>query len=326
MTLFFKQPLLGVLCVCAASLLAAPAWAELPIMPEEPEVQTNAPPPTLYDMQNWGDPTAAPSSPNNVSANKCRDPEGYDCTRHASAAAPKKSDEKDVFAEEEGLALQIRTDGMRDAATSYGARGGLAFRTRQIMARLDTNKGALEKTFDFRRLLIATSSNMLIEPPIIAESLEAFDVNANGDEAAVSDVIYNISRQARIVAAPRNWRQYLERTWDSVPPPPKILLPENDAERAAWKKWVAAGWQAGFAQADSIFQADLNRLTADFEGMVRYRVLLTQGKVSAPFAVLADRGVSGGGNQMRVGDRAIRLSGPAQLRPAGDSWQPPIQQ
>lgn len=328
MTLFFKQPLLGVLCVCAASFLVAPAaWAELPIMPDEPELQSNAPPPTLNDMQNWGDPSATTSSTNNAAPDTCRDPEGYDCTRHAKPArANRKSDKKDVFAEEEDLALQIRTDGMRDAATSYGARGGLAFRTRQIMTRLETNQGALEKTFDFRRLLIATSSNMLIEPPIIAESLEAFDVNANGDEAAVSDVIYNISRQARIVGAPRNWRQYLERTWDSVPPPPKILLPENAQERAAWKKWVAEGWQAGYAQADAIFQADLNRLTADFEGMVRYRVLLTQGKVSAPFAVLADRGISGGGNQMRVGDRAIRLSGPAQLRPAGDTWQPPIQQ
>ena len=325
MTPFYKLPYLALALLCATLVLSTSAWADLPIMPDEPQIGVNAPPPNLDQMQNWGGVGTADDT-----TTKRRDPENYNINdgSNTKAAANKKAADKktDVFEQEKDLALQIRTDGMRDAATSYGARGGLAYRTRQIMQRLNTNSGALEKTFDFRRLLITTSSNMLIEPPIIAESLEAFDVNASGDEAAVSDVIYNISRQARIVAAPRNWRQYLERTWDSVPPPPQILLPENEIERVAWKKWVYLGWDEGFKQADAIFQSDLNRLTADFEGMVRYRVLLTQGKVSAPFAVLADHSISDGGNEMRVGDRAIRLSGPAQLRPAGELWQPPIQQ
>lgn len=227
---------------------------------------------------------------------------------------------------DEALAMRIREDSMKEAAFSYGARGGLAWRTHLIMKQLDENGPALDKTFNFRRLLIAAPSNLLIEPPVITEALNAFVVNNDGREAAVSDAVYNISRQARIVAAPRHWRQYLERSWDQVIPPPNILLPENAQERKNWRLWVADGWQQGILQADDTFQADLNRLTADFEGMVRYRNLLTQGKVSAPYAVLQDRGITGGGSGMRVGDRAVRISGPAQLINRGEVWVPPQRQ
>ncbi len=235
----------------------------------------------------------------------------------------KESDGSNPVGESSDFALQIRRDAMREAALSFGARGGLAWRTRVIMETLEKSQTALDKTYDFRRLLITAPSNLLIEPPIISEALGAFNVSARGDEAAVSDVIYNISRQARIVAAPRSWRQYLERDFDTdITAPPDLLLPETPEERKLWTLWVAEGWEEGMLQADEIFQADLNRLVADFEGMVRYRILLTEGKVSSPYAVHEDRGVTGGGNEMRIGDRAIRISGPAQLRKSGESWTP----
>lgn len=235
----------------------------------------------------------------------------------------KSGNEDNPVEEASDFAVQIRRDAMKSAARSYGARGGLASRTKAIMDTLEESQTALDKTYDFRRLLITAPSNLLIEPPIISEALGAFNVSAMGDEAAVSDVIYNISRQARIVAAPRSWRQYLERDWDDViAPPPDLLLPETPKERELWAKWVSEGWNEGMLQADEIFQADLNRLVADFEGMVRYRMLLAEGKVSSPYAVHEDRGVTGGGNEMRIGDRAIRISGPAQLRNAEDTWNP----
>jgi len=245
---------------------------------------------------------------------------------------------ENVVAEEKDLALKIRRDAMKESALSFGARGGLAWRTKQIVDSLKLNAAALDKSFDFRSLLIGAPSNMYIEPPIVSEAMNNFLVTPDGNEAAVADTIYQITRQARIVAAPRNWRQYLERAWPEVASPPDILIPETPAERAAWKIWVEQGWQEGYSQADEIFQADLNRLTADFEGMVRYRVLLTQNKISAPYATMVDRGVSGidveqmVGNrptkittEMRVGDRAIRITQPVTLRAdqQGEQWETP---
>jgi defect-in-organelle-trafficking protein DotC len=262
----------------------------------------------------------------------------------SDAVVAKKKDSGDalsnVVEDEKDLTLKIRRDSQKEAALSYGARGGLAFRTKIIMDDLKRNEKALDRVYNFRRLLIKAPSNMFIEPPIVSEALNNLIVSPEGDEAAVADSIYEITRKARIVSASRNWREYLERTWDTVLPPPDILLPENADERKAWRLWVAKGWDEGYSQADEIFQADLDRMTADFEGMVRYRVLLAQNKISQPYATMVDRGVTGvesetsvGGkpmritNEMRVGDRAIRITQPVTLRPenSAENWEPPVQ-
>lgn len=272
--------------------------------------------------------TMAATLPIEQEVPRSAEPDGLEALQEREKAGGDQAQKKKSAVEQEQeVAVRIRQESMKEAAMSYGARGGLAWRTHQIMLQLDENAPALDKTFNFRRLLINAPSNLLIEPPIINEALNSFVVNGDGAEAAVSDVVYNISRKARIVAAPRHWRQYLERSWDVVAPPPDILLPETPAERLNWRRWTGAGWEQGVAQADDTFQADLNRLTADFEGMIRYRNLLTQGKVSAPYAVMVDRGVTGGGAQMRVGDRAVRISGQSQLiNQNGESWTPPQRQ
>lgn len=222
----------------------------------------------------------------------------------------------------ETLGLQIRADALREAALSYGARGGLAYRTFEIQRRLAEYDTSLSKAFDFSRLLIPAPSGLLIEPPIVSEAEKAVLVNAGGQAAAVADRVYRINRVARIVTAARNWRLYLERDWGRVDPPPGILLPQTDDERAEWRKWVKEGWDAGVQQAEDIFQADLDRMTNDFVGMVRYRELLAQGMISPPYALNEDRGVTGGGSEMRVGDRGVTITGQSELIPRSDTWKP----
>ena len=223
---------------------------------------------------------------------------------------------------EELTGLQIRNDAMREAALSYGARGGLSARTFELMREVAKYDAEMTRVFDFRQLLVAAPSGLLIEPPVIDESQYALKVAPEGQEAAVADRVFAIDKPARIVSAPRDWRSYIERDWDVVEPPPGVLLPRTDEERANWRKWVGDGWKMGFQQADEIFQADLDRLAKDFTGMVRYRMLLAQGMVSAPYAMHQDRGVTGGGSEMRVGDRAVRITGPSQFEPRAERWTP----
>ena len=217
---------------------------------------------------------------------------------------------------------QIRVEALKEAALSYGARGGLAKRTSEIRASLAQRESNMDRIYDFKRLLIPAPSGLLIEPPIITEGEDATLIETGGQLAAVADKIYNINRNARIVSSPRNWRAYLEREWGVVQLPPQVLLPRTDDERAAWAKNMAIGWEEGVKQADEIFQADLNKLNADYTGMIRYRKLLAQGIVSAPYALQIDRGVTGGGEEMRVGDRAVQITGPSQLQTGAFEWQP----
>ncbi len=230
--------------------------------------------------------------------------------------------ENTLVEEDSGLPFDIRKDAIREAAISLGARGGLAWRTYQIRKEMDKRTRYLDKVFDFSQVLIAAPSGLLIEPPIVTESVNAMLIEGGGQQAAVSDRVINIVMNARIVSTARTWRNYLERAWSVVEPPPDILRPENDTERALWAELVKKGWKEGVRQADETFEEDLNILLADFRGMVRYRMLLAQGMISPPYALQVDRGITGGGEEMRIGDRAVQITGVPELVPGFEQWQP----
>lgn len=221
------------------------------------------------------------------------------------------------------MSLDLRMEAQREAALSYGARGGLAKRTYQITERLKDYEPTFDKVYNFRALLIKAPSGMLIEPPIVKESLDALNISDGGNEAAVADQIVKISKQAKIVTAPRDWRGYLTFYYlTEIPPPPRVLWPKDEKEQVRWNAWVRQGWDAGYAQGEQIFEANLAQLVADYDGMVRYRMLLAEGKISQPYALQEDRGVTGGRNEMRVGDRALRITGPSQFLTGADLWKP----
>ena len=234
-----------------------------------------------------------------------------------------KKQKREKFEEgKSALPIDIRNDAVRESALSYGARGGLNWRTYFIRQEIESRSRYLDKVYNFQQLLIAAPSGLLIEPPVIGESVDAMVIDGGGLQAAVADRVYNIGRNARIVSTARTWRMYLERQWGEVNPPPDILLPETKEEQAKWDEWFEKGWKAGVEQADDIFQADLNKLSSDYQGMVRYRTLLTQGMVSPPYALQVDRGVTGGGNEMRVGDRNVSITGLPSLKTGTQEWSP----
>ncbi len=231
-------------------------------------------------------------------------------------------EKENTVTEDDGLPLDIRRDAIKEAAISLGARGGLAWRSYAIRQELETRARSMDKVFDFRQLLIAAPSGLLIEPPIINESINNMLIEGDGQQAAVSDRIYNIINNARIVSTARTWRSYLERDWGTVESLRDILRPEDDEEREIWVELVAKGWEEGVRQANEIFEDDLNVLIADYEGMIRYRTLLAQGMVSQPYALQVDRGITGDGTEMRIGDRAIQITGVPELMTGSDRWKP----
>ena len=231
-------------------------------------------------------------------------------------------EENDGVSIQEGIGLDIRIDAMKEAALSFGARGGLAWRTYQIRMELEGKERYLDKIYDFRSLLIDAPSGFLIEPPVISEAENNILISGGGMEAAVADRFLNMNTNVRIVTAPRTWRQYLEREWGEVEPPPNILRPVTSEEREIWIEEVNKGWKEGVQQADEIFESDLNMLLAHFRGMIRYRMLLAQGMVTPTLAIQTDRGVTGGGNQMRIGDRAVQIVDKPVLVPESAEWLP----
>ena len=224
--------------------------------------------------------------------------------------------------EKQEVGFKIRTDAQHEAALSYGMRGGLAWQSYQINQRLKHYENLLSRVYNFRQLLMSAPGGIYVEPPVIEEQDAALKIENQGQNAALTDKVLTISASARLVTTARDWHTYLERTWGTPDPPPNTLLPKTQEERDNWGKWVKEGWGKGIEQANDIFEEDSNRLNRDFVGMVRYRKLLAQAMVSAPFAGLSERGITGGGIEMRIGDRSVTITGPARLRTDSQNWSP----
>ena len=213
----------------------------------------------------------------------------------------------------------IRIQALRDTALSVGARGGLASRANEINQFLLGYENYLSRVFNFYGMLL--DNNVL--PPVLVEARKTLSLTGN-DIIRIADRNYQILHQAKFVTSPPTWRDYLWMDYHSPETPDKSLLPKNTAEQAIWSKYIDEGWEAGIVQASSIFQENINRLKRDYDGMIRYRRLLAQNMVSAPYVATLDLGITGDGSNLTVNDRVLRITAFPSLQADGSVWKTEI--
>jgi defect-in-organelle-trafficking protein DotC len=210
----------------------------------------------------------------------------------------------------------IRYNALRDTGMSLGARGGLSFRSQSINHMMQPHMATLDQIFNFERLVL---DNRVL-PPVLIEGRHTLE-QADNQTLRVADRAYIIQSQAHFISAAPTWRDYLWMRYEKPEPPDRSLLPRNKREKAIWADYVEKGWQAGIQQANNIYAQNLNQLERDFTGMVRYRSLLAQNMVSAPFVAKMDLGITGGGHEMAINDRVLRITALPALKSDGQQWQ-----
>ena len=213
----------------------------------------------------------------------------------------------------------IRIQSLRDTALSVGARGGLAFQATQINQLLVGYDKHLGRVFNFYGMLL--DNNVL--PPVLLEGRKTLSLS--GDNVIrIADRNYQIIYQARFITSPPTWRDYLWMDYTPPETPDKTLLPKNKAEQAIWSKYIDEGWNAGILQATTIFRENIARIKRDYEGMIRYRKLLAQNMVSAPYVATLDLGITGNGDNLTVNDRVLRITAFPTLQADGNQWKTEI--
>lgn len=222
---------------------------------------------------------------------------------------------------EDGERDRVRGGAIREMGLSFGARGGLAWGSRDINRRLMERAPELTRAFDFNAILIRDRRGVALLPPVVSESRDTMEQMEEGRVLRVADAFYEIIAPARFVPVAPLWHSYLIRTYSAPEMPPFELLPRTDAERELWRRSVAEGWEAGLRQAEDIFQEDMRRLERDFQGMVRYAALLHENRISAPFVAAAAHGVTGTPDAVRVNDRSFRITSDAALSRNARAWR-----
>lgn len=215
---------------------------------------------------------------------------------------------------------KLRLPAMEETALAYGTRAGLAYETAQINKRLEANANLMTKAYNFQNLMLQGPNNTMISPPIISEALDAWEVFDAGKTLRLADTVYEIIEQARFTPVAPMWQTDLIVRFDEPQEPPEALLPQTEAEKDRWNRWIEQGFNKGREQAHEIFKANLDRLNRNFTGMVRYKALLEEGKVSAPVLAAANLGATGTGQDMRVNDNAIRMTAEPQLQVNTKGW------
>lgn len=213
----------------------------------------------------------------------------------------------------------IRMEAVRDTAMSLAARTALAWRGEQVNRMLVSQTEHLNAVFNFQGLVMNDS----ILPPVLLESRNAVSIDSP-QNIRVADRTYQIIKQAHFVSAAPTWRDYLIMDESRPEQPDVSLLPATDEEKAAWQQGIINGWEEGMKQANQIYDDNLARLKRDYQGMVRYRMLLAQNMVSSPQVAHRDLGITGGGESLAVNDRILTIKALPSLRSNSETWKPSI--
>lgn len=245
----------------------------------------------------------------------------YSC-RGQSNISKEQSSLKSIPRINQSFAINsLRAQALRDTALSLGARGGLAWRTKNIHKMITNYERELDRIFNFYSLLVEES----VLPPVLVEARNALNLTGP-DLIRIADRNYKIIQQARFVTAPPNWREYLLKSFEQPEMPDKSLLPKNPTEQSLWEKYIDQGWNEGVKQADVILKENLNVLTRDFNGMILYRKLLAQQMITPPFVSSVELGITGDKNNLTVNDRILKITAFPSLQTDGSQWKTEIKQ
>ncbi len=211
---------------------------------------------------------------------------------------------------------KIREMAVRETALSLGAQSGLSWRAKQIDEQLIKQTQSLDAIYDFNSLTL--EHNIL--PPVLLEGRNTLNL-ADTQNIRISDRTYKVSKQARFITTPPNWRQYLWMDYKKPDYPSTTLLPNTKEERAIWCFYTAKGWNNGVDQANTILEESIARIKEDFSGMILYRKLLAMNMVSPPFVSHTDLGVTGDGGEIHIDDRVLRITALPALNINSSEWR-----
>ena len=212
--------------------------------------------------------------------------------------------------------LAIRNQAIREAAVTVGIQGGIKWRYKMIDNAIEQKATELDRIYDFKPLLIQEK----IFPPIITEADNAFGLKEDGS-AASSMMTFEIISDAKIVAQQPSWRDYLIHNFEASNNINPLLKPKTDDETKAWHLGVSEGWSEGVRIADSMSVDNINKLTRDYRGAIRFHILAQQGVISMPTLSIGDLGVRVNGKKLDINQRVFRITSPTTYNANNKDWK-----
>lgn len=214
-----------------------------------------------------------------------------------------------------GDSLQLRSKALNEAAITIGIQSAIKFRYSKINEQLESISSELD-LFDFKPLLLQEK----MMPPIIAEADGTYGLKEDGS-ATSSMMAFEIISDAKLVAAPPQWRDYLIQEFDVNTDLNAALKPKDDAEMAIWKQGLKNGWEEGIKLADRMSIENWNRLMRDYRGAIRFHRLAQQGVISMPLLATGDMAIHVEDKKLDINQRVFQITEHARYQANTDEWK-----
>lgn len=209
------------------------------------------------------------------------------------------------------------------SAKTLGEQTGYAVgvkRLKSIVSGLDQYLTSVVDTA-FRQLMIMDDAGRLISPPIIEANENNVSLSKSGKVFRAASQSFFINKNARFVLSPPSWKDYLKVSYKKPKLPPAGLMPQNIEQTKIWNKGIREGYRAGLDHANRVFGHQMNAISRDMEGMIRYHVLRAYNMVSEPKIIKTAHAVTGGGSEMFVNDQILSIDVTPQLNSSMVRWR-----
>lgn len=260
----------------------------------------------------WGGPALTAPQPEDLRPAAVSDP-GDGASARDRLLDPERFKGREAAKPAEKATLRLRM--LAEAASTLGFQQGLAWRYGKLMEACEKRAQTFERVFNFGPLLM----DGRVLPPVIRWAGKGVSLGGDGEAKSV-EASYRIVRPAALVTQAPTWRDYLMAGVPDEENRP-ALLPSSSAEKKAWQAGAKDGWAAGVREADELFAVNMNRLVADYRGILRFKMLERRGMVSVPVLAEGRLAVRVGKRTLDVGETTFRITVPAAFRDM-EKWAP----
>ena len=206
------------------------------------------------------------------------------------------------------LTNELRHRAIREAAFTFAAQTGLAWRYEKLLAFTKSQEGTLDRIASFSPFVV--DKHMLL--PSITEIRDRYELSADDQKLREVKIQYRVDEPPRAITTPPTWRDYLWREFPYPDDPHPKLLPRTPEEKAVWQQAIDEGWKAGLEQAHFSWTNSLNELVQDIRGRITYRILESRQIVQRPIMVGSEPEMTtaDGGKVINAGDTVYSVAVP----------------
>lgn len=222
--------------------------------------------------------------------------------------------------------VDLKTKAMLDEAFTIGAQSGYLQQMRWLEKEIEKKKHQLDSIFDFSaiiRQINQPENHQFLVPPSVEESENHINVSSSGNILTTTGREFSIIKEAHLSPTPPDWRSFLFVELAALEEPKlphPSLLPVFFDEREAWKNNVREGWVAGIKNANQEMKHRIRALDREFNGILKYAILIEKGLVKAPKVSRVAENVIAQGKSLSIQRNHYQIDLGAEFNPETSTW------